>query len=504
MNRTARFTRSALLVICLSFIGIAVGLACAILPPAAPFGLIGLLALLLLLVIPELRLVPETWARRMVAPLVFSIVCVPVYYALILPGLPWISFRRAVLFAWLIPLVICLAGSSQARAKVADVLRSVKALRFFLVAFAILAVVTTLTSVMPVASLNYLTLNVLNWFLPLIGVVYCIRSSQNVASLFKAAIIAATINCAAGLVETHLQRPFLVYLLPPYMREQIFQANSITRNALTVGQGIRSGVYRASSTYTTALTWGEISAMIVPMSLHFLAHGKSGLQKIFGLFGFGICVLSIVLSGSRGAYVGMILASLCYAVVWAIRYNIQNPSSIVGKIWMALFAVGATATVSAVLFVGRIRRAVLGGGEAQLSTDSRYAEWAQAKPKFFARPITGYGGGTATEVIHYASSYGDLSVDGFYMNLLIDYGIFGIILFFGMFMIAAFISFRLYLLGRQDGTSPAAAVGASLLAFMVYRMTLSQTDSLTMAFMLMGMAAALQFLNKQSTAVSRA
>ena len=489
-------SRKLLLVTALSFIGFSVGLACALLPPVAPFGIVAAISLFLLWVLPEIRSVPDRWIKFLVAPLVFTFICVPVYYAIILPGLPWISIRRAVLFAWIIPLAISLAGSPTARNHIRSVFSKAKLLRFCLMSFFVLTLITTLTGIAPLTSANYLVLSILNWFIPLIGVVLCIRNERQIATLFKACIAAVGVNLLAGAWESHLQRPFLIYFLPAYMRDQILQANPIVQNNLINGMGFRAGVYRASSTYTTALSWGEISAMMVPMCLHFVAHGKSLAQRSLGIIGFGMCVASIALSGSRGAYVGMILATIAYSIAWAFRYNAAYPSRLAGKIWLMLYALASGATVLAVFLIGPIRRAVLGGGEAQWSTDSRYAEWAQAQPKILARPITGYGGGTAADVIHYMSSFGALSVDGFYMNLLVDYGIFGLLLFSAIFIVATVMCFHIYYTARGDDSVTAAAIGASILAFIIYRLTLSQTDSLTMAFMLVGVAGVLQSLKQ--------
>lgn len=479
--------RRILIATVLGFLGVMVGISCVLLPPAIPFAVIGIAAVLLLWVLPELHSVPYRWARSMVPVFVVVFTCVPVYYALILPGVPWIQIRRVVQLAWIIPLVIVIAGSYDARQRIKAVLRASPWLTACALGYILYTVITLPTAVYLALSMSFVFNNFLNLYIPMFGVMLLAQDNNSISFLFKVAFIGVLINLIIGSFEFYLQHPFLIYALPAYMRAQIFAASGTAADALIYGQGMRDGTYRASSTYTTALAWGENSAMFIPFGLHFFAHGKSVSERRIGVTGAILCFASVVLSGSRGAYVAMIAAVVSYSICWSFRSNIQNKGSLIGKFSLVLFAMASGATLLAILFVGRLHRLIIGGGQGQLSTDSRAAEWALAKPKILARPILGYGGGSAGDIIHYPTSHGGFSVDGYHMNVLVDFGIPGFFLFFATFLIAIIICTRLYIVTPSDNALFGNAYACSVLAFFSYRWTLSQTDSLTFAFMLIGL-----------------
>lgn len=479
--------RKFLTALVLSFIGLLVGIGCVLLPPAAPFAVVGIAVMLLLWTMPELRVVPYRWSRFMVPVMFVVYTCVPVYYAIILPGIPWIQLRRVALFAWLIPLLIVICGSTAARQRISVVMRESPWLATFAVGFIVMAVVTTPTAVYFSISVNYVFNSFINYFIPMFGVILLVRDKTSIITLFKVLIWALAFNFVIGAIEFRLQHPFLIYALPTYMRDQIFATNSIAADMALTGQGMRGGMYRASSTLTNSLSWGEVCAMFLPFALHFLAHGRTTSEKWLGAVGAALSVLSIVLSGSRGAYVALIAAAVCYSMCWSLRSSFLRRSSLAGMIGLTLYSMAAAVTILAIFFVGRVRTLVLGGYQAQGSTDARYAEWALAKPKILERPVLGWGGGSSGDIIHYPTSHGGFTVDGYHMNLLVEYGIPGFIFFFALFILAVVLCTLIYIKISTETAALGNAFGSSLLAFIVYRTTLSQGDSLPLAFMLVGL-----------------
>ena len=77
------------------FIGLLVGVMAVLFSPLALSGVVALSGAFLLWALPELRLVPERSLRLFFFLMVFVQLSVPAYYAVLVPGLPWISVRRA-------------------------------------------------------------------------------------------------------------------------------------------------------------------------------------------------------------------------------------------------------------------------------------------------------------------------------------------------------------------------------------------------------------------------
>jgi hypothetical protein len=80
-------------------------------------------------------------------------------------------------------------------------------------------------------------------------------------------------------------------------------------------QDFRNGMFRAESTFVTALSFGEFEIIVIPIGLFFLLHREKLLERALGgavLFGG---LIGIFCSGSRGGFVGAIAASASFVAV---------------------------------------------------------------------------------------------------------------------------------------------------------------------------------------------
>ena len=88
---------------------------------------------------------------------------------------------------------------------------------------------------------------------------------------------------------------------------------------------------------------------------------------------------------------------------------------------------------------------------------------------------------------------GQLTIDSYYLSMLVDYGIVGFLVFYGMFAASIFYSAKASL--AADLKSPdnlfLAPIAISLTNFFVIKSVFSQEDNHPLVFMMMGMAAAL-------------
>ena len=78
------------------FLGFLVGFSAVILPPTGTFGIVAAVGLVLLWVTPDLPQPPARSLPYLFAIVVFCMLCIPNYYAIDIPGLPWIIVSPAV------------------------------------------------------------------------------------------------------------------------------------------------------------------------------------------------------------------------------------------------------------------------------------------------------------------------------------------------------------------------------------------------------------------------
>jgi hypothetical protein len=150
------------------------------------------------------------------------------------------------------------------------------------------------------------------------------------------------------------------------------------------------------------------------------------------------------------------------------------------------------------LFVGKVRHLVLGNGSGQSSTDARYAQYALGLPKVVQQPF-GHGIGQSGIVLGYAPN-GFLTVDTYYITLLLDYGVAGFVVYFSMFGVAIYEASRRSLLHQTEGDETyLAPLAMALINFVVIKSVFSQPDNHPLVFMMLGAIVAI--ISKRAASV---
>jgi O-antigen ligase len=154
---------------------------------------------------------------------------------------------------------------------------------------------------------------------------------------------------------------------------------------------------------------------------------------------------------------------------------------------------GSVAIGIAIAFVGRFHRAIMGGYSGASSDDGRKMQWVLAWPHILSNPITGHGLGESGTVIGWtAYPGGPLSVDSYVLSLLVDAGVPAVVFFFGITLLSAWTGARLYLRDPAGAGALSVGLASSLVAFSVYKLFLSQTENMTLMFMMVACVALLK------------
>ena len=139
---------------------------------------------------------------------------------------------------------------------------------------------------------------------------------------------------------------------------------------------------------------------------------------------------------------------------------------------------------------------VWGGGEQQASNDSRKEQWAAMWPKLYAWPI-GHGPGQSGEALGYANSDGIITVDSYYITVLMEYGVIGFFVFYGFLVAGMYQGYKYASVSRDKDYRLLMPASIMIGMFVVVKGVLSQEDSHAMIFMVLGMVTALVHRMKQ-------
>ena len=137
---------------------------------------------------------------------------------------------------------------------------------------------------------------------------------------------------------------------------------------------------------------------------------------------------------------------------------------------------------------------VLGGGSTVGSTAARQTQLGMAMEKLLTHPW-GFGSGQAGRAMGYAK--GDfITVDNYFISVVLEYGILGALFWYGMFVIAIIVAVR-YCISAEFGRRPEAQLLAplavSLSAFLIIKWVHGQSDNHSVYFMMLGMISALVY-----------
>ena len=478
------------------FLGFLVGFSAVILPPTGTFGIVAAVGLVLLWVTPDL---PQPPIRAL--PIVFAIVffcmlCIPNYYAIDIPGLPWITFRRLSLIALIVPLAIAAGGSSRFRADILKKLASERLVSICVIGFLVWSVLSILASINHSQSLASVVDDALTYYVPFFVCLYLFTSTAKVERFIKIFCWYSLFVAVLGIVEFRLQRRFYFDIMPRWYLESLMEANPAVA-AMVTANPFRNGQYRASSIFTVPLSFGEFAMMSAPLGWYFLVHGTGTMRRLFGVVVTVASFLGIFASGSRGAYMGLFGAFLGFVLLWIVRNARQHPGSIVTAFASVVGACATVVILAAVEFSGRLHAMVFGSSAIdQASTDARWAQWANLKPKLWASPIFGHGRGMSGDTIsYYYPGAMSPTVDSYTLTLLADVGFPGTFFFYGIIVFGVLAGTRQYIFGRSQSGTLAGALSCSLIAFGVYRTGLSAQENFFPFFMFVAAIIAINAAN---------
>jgi hypothetical protein len=257
---------------------------------------------------------------------------------------------------------------------------------------------------------------------------------------------------------------------------------------------VRDGTteYRVQSTFSTSLGLAEFLAMALPFVCYFITPRYPILVRMAAAVTVPLDLYAIFVSGSRLGFVGVGVTVLSFLLFLGAERWRSKRDDLFGPALVLSYPVIFLVALAASIFVGRLRRMVWGGGETQDSTTARFDQWSMGIPKILSHPW-GYGIGRGGDALQWFTASGQLTIDTYYLDALLEYGVVGFLLFFGMIasMVVSVskVLFKAWRAGRAMGFAVPAVI--ALLNFLVIKSVFAEQDNHPLVFMLLGMCSAL-------------
>jgi O-antigen ligase len=399
----------------------------------------------------------------------------PYYIAFNIPGLPWISFQRLAMFGVLAITAYAVATSARLRAEFTSVLSAHPVLiRFFLcwITWHLL-----MLAVGQFESTSQFMRHTIMWHFFFLVSAWIMVMPGNAQLAHRLIIVGAVWTSAVVIPEYINSKPFWVDYIPGFL--------GIDPDILESLQfGISRGSdYRSRSIFVNSVVYAEFLGMLIPFVLLALAQASTGVRRLLAGLAFLLLFTAAVLTQARTAMVAFVVTLPTFYAIWVWRRyrTTRGQRDLLGPSLLFSFPAAAATFMVAVLTVPRLRGAVFGGNQHKASNNAREAQWDMALPQIAKNPF-GHGMGSIDRVVPYTNGAGKFTVDSYPINLLVEYGVPGFVLFVGFFATAIYIGIRTYLSAESKDEEMAGAAAISILSFLVSRMVLSSEGGQGLAF----------------------
>ncbi len=451
---------------------------------AAPIILMLLLAIWML---PEMGRAPTAAIERLFTFYMMGMFLWPNYFAIALPGLPWMTMSRI----WGAPLVLLMilscSVSAAFRAEIAAPFRTNKVMLRAMLGFVATQFVALFFSKHFGDSANRMVNYQLAWTGMFFAGAFVLSRPGRAARFAKLLALMAVIQTIVAFFEWRAGAVLWATHVPPFVA-----LNDPTVQAILAG-GARAatGVYRVQSIYTTSLNFAEFLGITTPLFLHFLLTTKRPLVRAACAAYLPYSFFIIITTDSRIGLVGFFLSCLLYFLIWAVKKRIDAPRDLVAPLLLLLYPVAAASFVGLALFWSRLNHMIFGGGAQAASNESRQIQLQTGVPKVLHWPF-GYGPGMGAQTLGFADNAdGKLTIDNYWLSIALEYGILGFACFMTLMLTGAFKAIQFGLKARDPELKLLLPLGALIVIFITGKSVLSQEDSHALIFMTLGGIAAL-------------
>lgn len=446
-----------------------------------------ILAVLVIWALPDLDKAPTPILERLFFIYLLVEILWPNYISFAIPhsGIPWISLARLAYAPMALIFLICLAVSQEFRSRLWAVLRADRIIFWLICAFMFIMSYSVLLSDRMFYSMDKWVDNEITLGCMFFVACYVFSQPGRVVRWAQILWACAVITGLIGVWEWRLQHVPWYGHLPDFLQMDPDMAKVIAPT-------FRAAAYRVRSTFQDALGLGEYMSLTVPFLLCF-GFGPFSRRTRYGALATVLFVCGIVvMSGARSGMMGVLLDFALFGLFLGIMRWRRDRESLLGPALVLGYPILAACALAASFLIGRIRVTLWESGASAGSDLGRNAQNVAAMPKIISHPW-GYGMGRAADVLGFYTPGGLLTIDSYYLSTVLDFGVIGFLVFYGVVLYSAFASGRHALFDDSGDPEtaffPAAAI--SLITFFFIKSVYSEPNNHPLFFMVMAMVPAL-------------
>lgn len=413
----------------------------------------------------------------------------PMYLAIALPGLPWINAARLTIIPLLFLMLIATSSCEPYRARMSEILSSLRPLWIFVTLFAVIQVLSIGFSAEPFVTVNRVFNNETAWTAVFFAAVWLFRSFHAIERWCLTFVALTVVLCFIAIAEARVEHVLWAKSIPSFL-----QVDDEAVGFILSGYRRLTGEYRVIATAGTPLTFAELLALAVPFVLYLADRNRSAGVITLVIMADILVLNAVYLSYARLGFVGFLLGHFLFFFYLALEHRRRHPQSLFSATMLYISPVIAGLGIAGVLLIGRLRVMVLGGQSHQYSNEARSKQWTQGLSEIWNSPIFGFGANQGGRRLAFTNSEGKLTIDSHMLSTLLDYGFVGFLIYYGMFFYAIWRCVRLAVITENPVTRSLSAAFAIFFAeFVIIKTVLYSEINHPLVFMALGAVVALHY-----------
>lgn len=424
----------------------------------------------------------------------------PNYLAIAIPGLPWVTMLRLFGTPMTLILLVCVSMSVEFRDRLKKVMAVDPLIWRLLIAFAVIQVLSVGFSSEIGNSIAKIFVAATNWYAVFFVSVYIFSKPGMAARWILLMMFCTLVLCGISIWEAAIGAPPWAGHIPSFLRVDDPAVQRTLSGVARAGLSAR----RVAATTAHPLNLAEFLGLMVPFAVHILLQRYHVSMRIAAFLSLPLIGWCINLTDSRLGVGAGLLSVIIYLFFWASLRWARIRDSILAPAIVLAYPVIFTLFIVATFAIGRLRAEVWGGGATQPSTQARIDQWDGGIPRVLQRPW-GHGIGRGADVLGFTNPSGVLTIDTYYLSILLEYGVLGFLVYFGMFLRAIWIGGRAGISQRATGELLLLVpLTIALVNFVVVKSVLSSEANHPLIFMILGAILALTMRVREADAAAAA
>lgn len=398
----------------------------------------------------------------------------PSYLTLNLPGLPSIEASRVILMVLMMVWLFYIINSLEMKKNISSIYKYNSIVFILLLLLILTRIFSLFFSEAPFQSLFYFTKDFIEVFLPVLILLSIFSFKEDLdRMILMLAAIGGVVVCISLLEIILNKNPFLLYLPSNFVISSEFIEQSLKEN-------VRFGGLRVKGPFSHPLLLAQFLVVILPVYIYlFFMHTKK-IVKICSLLLIPLIIFILYKTGSRSSFVGIAVEIFIVSVLYLRWVVATKKASVLGWITIVSYPV----FILAAMFIFYLTMDFFVGQTAAeiSSTNARLIMWDRGLSLVMDSPIFGFGSGSAGYVLGFVSN-GALTIDSYYLSILLNYGYLGLILFVAYFAVIFYIGFKL--IKKDPDSSPILIlILSSIAGYLTVALILSTAHNLHILFIL--------------------